>query len=146
MSSKEENKPGLWTDYIRGNAEPEAQGRMEALLLRDEAAFAAYAEALSSLEQELPEPEDEAALMRAVLGALPREEQQLKPAKRTHAWSRHPLFHYVIAASITLLLLTGGFFDRMTAGAGELLNRPQQPSLSKQMMEAATGWLDGLKR
>lgn len=147
MSVEKKMDRRLWIDYVRGNVEAGTAERMEALLLGDEAAFAAYGEALSSLEQELPQPVDERAFMRSVLAALPETEPRYmdKQAKR---WSRHPLFHYMIAASVTVLLLSGGFFDRLAAGANHMmdLNCSQDALISRQMMDAASGWLDKWKR
>lgn len=148
MSSEKKMDRRLWMDYVRGNVDAGKAERMEALLLGDEAAFAAYEEALSSLEQELPKPADEGAFMRSVLAALPETEPRPPMNKRAKRWSRHPLFHYAIAASVTVLLLSGGFFDRLAAGANHMmdLNRSQDASISRQMMDAAAGWLDKWKR
>ncbi|MCM3698105.1 hypothetical protein [Paenibacillus macerans] len=148
MSAEKEMDRRLWLDYIHGNVGAGKAERMEALLLGDEEAFAAYAEALSSLEQELPKPVDERMFMRSVLAALPETEPQPHMDKQAKRWSRHPLFHYVIAASVTALLLSGGFFDRLAASANHMmdLNRSQDASISRQMMDAAAGWLDKWKR
>lgn len=146
MSLSKENERELWTSYIRGSLVPETEERMEALMLGDEAAFRAYVTALSSLEQELPAPGDEQAFMQAVLEALPQAEQKPIPNRSAKKWTEHPLFHYVIAASITVLLLTGGFFDRLAAEANQFMNRPQDTSLSKRVMNATAGWFDPWKR
>ncbi|RRJ66280.1 hypothetical protein EHV15_27715 [Paenibacillus oralis] len=148
MSAEKEMDRRLWIDYIHGNVEGGTAERMEALLLGDEAAFAAYAEALSTLEPVLPKPEDEDAFMQGVLAALPETELRRNEDRHRKRWSGHPLVHYVIAASVTVLLLSGGFFDRLAAGANYMmdLNRSQDASISRQMMDAASGWLDKWKR
>lgn len=45
MSVEKKMDRRLWIDYVRGNVEAGTAERMEALLLGDEAAFAAYGEA-----------------------------------------------------------------------------------------------------
>lgn len=136
----------LWKCYIRGRLDPTTEARLEALLLGDDAAFSAYAAALSSLENELPGPEEDAAYLQSILAKFPKSKASEARSGSRKSWSRHPLLHYAIAATMTALLLGSGFFDKMAAETNQFMNRPNASSLSERMMEATAGWLDGWKR
>ncbi|WP_068785305.1 hypothetical protein [Paenibacillus phocaensis] len=146
MSDQPHDELKLWRSYIRGGLDPTAEAHLEALLQGDEAAFAAYAAALSSLESELPLPEEENAYIQSILMKVtPSKSHKARNASR-RSWSRHPMLHYAIAATLTALLLGSGFFDLLAAETNQLMNHSNAPSLSERMMEATTGWFDGWRR
>lgn len=146
MSRQPQDELELWRSYIRGSLDSNIEARLEALLQGDEAAIAAYTAALSSLESELHAPEDEAAYLTAIIEKLPQTKRSKERGGSRWTWSRHPLLHYVIAATLTALLLGSGLFDRFAAETNQLMNRTDASSLSERMMDATTGWLDGWKR
>lgn len=85
---------------------------------------------------------------------------QEKP-RRLRTWLQHPVTHYTIAASITLLLLASGTFASFSQKLAQLdMNenkqqdiRPNPPaaagghseSWSDRMVDQTGSWLDGLK-
>ncbi|MNO86324.1 hypothetical protein D3C76_777200 [compost metagenome] len=146
MSHQPQDELELWRRYIRGSLDSNTEARLEALLQGDETAIAAYTSALSSLESELPAPEDEATYLTAIIEKLPQTKRSKERGGSRKSWTRHPLLHYVIAATLTALLLGSGLFDRFAAETNQLMNRSDASSLSERMMEATTGWLDGWKR
>ncbi|KAF6612441.1 hypothetical protein H6F38_30935, partial [Paenibacillus sp. EKM208P] len=89
----------------------------EKLLLEDEQALMLYLVALEQLESTL---KDYSAWMdterftdqvMAVLPEIEAEPSQVMFKKRR--WFEKPVFHYVVAASLTLILLSSGAFDKM---------------------------------
>ncbi|MGP0586077.1 hypothetical protein [Paenibacillus timonensis] len=146
MSRQPQDELEQWRSYIRGSLDSITEARLDALLQRDEAAIAAYTAALSSLESELPSPEDEAAYITAIMEKLPQAKLSKERGGSRKSWARHPLLHYVIAATLTALLLGSGLFDRFATETNQLMNQADASSLSERMMEATTGWLDGWKR
>ncbi len=135
----------MWRKYIRGELPAEQSERMEKLLLEDDDIFQVYMQELLATETELPTLKDEEAFADGVLSLIPqssRKRVERSPRKRWH----HPLLHYVIAASITLLLLGGGVFDLLSAGAGAAMERQASDKpLSEQLMKRATDWMDRIK-
>ncbi|MCK8486399.1 hypothetical protein M0651_04335 [Paenibacillus sp. MBLB2552] len=146
MSRQPQDELELWRSYIRGSLDSITEARLDALLQRDEGAIATYTAALSSLESELPSPEDEAAYLTAIIEKLPQTIRSKERSGSRNSWTRHPLLHYVIAATLTALLLGSGLFDRFATETNQLMNQADASSLSERMMEATTGWLDGWKR
>ncbi|MNN00902.1 hypothetical protein D3C81_1135060 [compost metagenome] len=146
MSHQPQDELELWRSYIRGSLDSITEARLDALLQGDEAAFAAYTAALSSLESELPGLEDEAAYMLAIMEILPQAKLSTERGGSRKSWTRHPLLHYAIAATLTALLLGSGLFDLIAAETDHLMNQADASSLSERMMEATAGWLDSWKR
>ncbi|GIO44508.1 hypothetical protein [Paenibacillus apis] len=144
MTDPAEHENELWKKYIRGELSPDLMMKLENLLERDDAVFAKYFEALTSLEGELPSIRDEAGFASEVLQCLP--EAGLQGATRTYPDSRRQWINYGIAAAATILLLGGGFFDQMTSGVGASIGTSDPgKSISSKWMERAGTWMDDFK-
>ncbi len=81
-------------------------------------------------------------------------------ASRKRSWIQHPITHYVIAASITLLLLASGLFSSFSEtlmqidyeaqkdtypGSWSAVETVPTESWSHKMMERTGSWLNGLQ-
>ncbi|AZK47217.1 hypothetical protein [Paenibacillus lentus] len=141
----------IWSKYILGELDEQQSKHAESLLVHDPNALEAYMAALSSLEERLPGLQQEDAFIEELMHRLPAsgEAQQARGEVKRQAGKRrireHPLFNYVIAASITLFLLSFGVFDHMTSGAYHVVPPSSEPPLSERIMEKTSGWIDQLK-
>ncbi|MEC0181869.1 hypothetical protein P4H61_10180 [Paenibacillus peoriae] len=154
--TEQQDKPWMegqlkdWHAYITGTCTLEESERLEKLLLEDEQALDVY---LAALEQLEPTLQDFSARMNTerftdrVMAALPdidAEASQVIFKKRR--WFEKPVSHYLIAASLTLILLSSGAFDKiMLQNNGKPLPPKERVSYSEEVMRAATSWLDKLK-
>lgn len=140
-----------WDKYIRGELDEQQTRHAESLLLHDTDALEAYMNALSSLEAELPRLQQEDAFIEAIMLKLPaqsgkrQKNERAKSSRRKRRIREHPLFNYVIAASITLFLLSFGVFDRMTSGAQHVIPPSSEQPFSEQIMNKTSDWIDQLK-
>ncbi|NWL87252.1 MULTISPECIES: hypothetical protein [unclassified Paenibacillus] len=137
----------IWKAYIQGKLTWEEEKRLENMLLEDEEAALLYSEALSSLESELPEMREDGPWLEGLMASLPdSSDKAANPDKEQGSigrWFNQAWLQYVIAASITMLLMTGGFFDHLFSRANEAIHRPNQEiSVSDRLMKATTGWFD----
>lgn len=137
------DKNGL-KEYLAGQSTPDERGKWEEVLLEDEEAFSLYMEALDEMQDELPELMNQGAFVNRVMTAagidnIPR----IHKPSRTR-WYERTLFHYVIAASLTLLFMSSGVFDRLMTGNMDVVVPEDAKGLSysEQMMQATSGWLD----
>lgn len=143
MTYPTEHENELWKKYIRGELSPELTMKLENLLERDDAVFAKYFEALTSLEAELPSIRDEAGFASGVLQCLPDSGLQGDQGTRSHPDSRRQWINYGIAAAATILLLGGGVFDQITSGVGASIGTSDPGgSISSKWMERAGTWMD----
>ncbi|GIQ68969.1 zf-HC2 domain-containing protein [Xylanibacillus composti] len=126
----------FWNAYIADTLDEPERQRAEDHLLDCEACLALY---LACVEEESPsmpalDPKQSEALANDVVHAL-------FPKKR---WFQHVIFHYAVAASITLLLMGSGAFDRMTHAVQLEQIVADKPTLTDKLMQTANGWLDEL--
>lgn len=147
MNTPSEDLQAIWKKYILGELAPEQAERMEILLQKDELMFQVYMQELMRVEEELPTLQDEDLFVESVYSKLPDlpRKQDVSSTGIRRRWD-HPLFHYTIAASITLLLLGGGVFDRLSDGASEVMRRQSGDiPLSDQLMERTSEWMERMK-
>ena len=142
--------------YIEGQADAVEREDWEQLLLEDEETFALYMEMLDELQEDLPSLENSSAFVERVMedwrtgnvADSARVEQVLikEEGPRRYHWYEKTVFHYTVAASLTLLIMSSGMFDKLLTGEMELIvpKKDQSPSYSEQMMQATSGWLDHL--
>lgn len=159
-----------WFKYINGELDDKHCHIAEWLLESNGAALEAYMRAMAELESSLPKLEDEQHFADRVMNMLPNtsdewaatvSQLQPKPSlvpasmkassdtserrKREIHFSKRPLFHYILAASITLCLLSLGAFDSPLPEEGKIILPSTKPSISKQFLDTTSGWLDELK-
>lgn len=152
----QQDKPwmkGQWNDwhaYITETCTLEESDRLEKLLMEDEQALEAYLAVLKQLEPTLKDHFTQMNTERftdqvmAVLSDLDAEASQAIFKKGR--WFEKPVFHYVIAASLTLILLSSGAFDKMMLqNNGKPILPNERVSYSEEVMRATTTWLDKLK-
>ncbi|NHN33789.1 hypothetical protein [Paenibacillus agricola] len=73
----------------------------------------------------------------------------------TWTWTRHPLFHYTVAASITMLLMGSGLFqsiavggspeEPLTSGTMQAEPAPMPISVSQQLLDKTIVMLDAIQ-
>ncbi|GAA0135496.1 hypothetical protein YSY43_23360 [Paenibacillus sp. YSY-4.3] len=148
---KDQSMEVCWDKFIQGELNEQQTRQVEALLLHDAGALEAYMAALDRLEQELPGLQQEEAFIEAVMRKIPAQGEAQKAREpsdriiRKGRLNEHPLFNYVIAASITLFLLSLGAFDHLNSGTEHIIPPAAESSVSKKIMDKTAGWIDQLK-
>lgn len=153
-SREDANNHEMAKAYLEGQGDAADREAWEQQLLEDEEVFASYMKMLDELEDELPPLENSTAFTESVIKdwadrlAPSTELEQIsdKEGKRRYRWYEKTIFHYAVAASLTLLIMSSGMFDRLLTGEMELVipKKDNSPSFSEQMMQATSGWLDRL--
>ena len=152
-----------FTAYIKGILTQAEREEIEQLLLIDEEALASYLMSLQLLNHNegldhqnnnemftFPDIPNQALfterIMKQVDSSIKREERKKKLNKLQwrHLLS-HKVVHYTVAASITVLFISTGVFDRLAPGNVYKSQSEAKPPYSEMMARKATGWLDSLK-
>ncbi|WP_159885301.1 anti-sigma factor [Paenibacillus puerhi] len=145
-----------WLLFASGQLESDERQRCEDHLEQCDECLALYAHAVERLAYSLPEPD----MDQLAEGAMQRWEERYGAAAvnarcsleekhdRRRNWMRHPIFHYTVAAAITLILMGSGVFQVFTQNASAWVdtNLPAEseelpPSWSEQVMERTVGLL-----
>ncbi len=149
MNVKDNGLKQLTERYIRGEGSLEERTYYEELMLTDDSVLELYMQLLAELDSELPnlaDPEgfaDQVVAHEHVKPYIRKEPSQIQ--ERPKRWYERAIVHYTFAASITMLFLFTGAFDRLLPGeiSGEV-PLSNTPSYSEQLMNKTTGWLDQL--
>ncbi|MOA48941.1 hypothetical protein D3C78_1717570 [compost metagenome] len=97
-----------------------------------------YTQELERYEEALPKLPNREHFTDQIMRAI--------PVKTTaHRNRTQPIYHYLIAASITLFLLGSGVFDMLSVEANRTLDKSMDNSISDQWMDATTKWIDSFK-
>lgn len=134
--------------YVKGEAAPEEQALYEERLLSDDSLLELYMETLGRQEglPDLPDPASFAdqVMHHDKIKPYPRRAAAYAP-DRPKRWYEKAIVHYAIAASVTLLFLFTGAFDRLqTVSPEHEAPLSQSPSYSDQLVEKTSGWIDNL--
>lgn len=149
MNVKDNELKMLTARYVRGEGSAEERSSYEELMLSDDSVLEIYMQVLAELGSELPGLSDPETFTQQVV-----EHEQIKPythraplriQERPKRWYERAIVHYTIAASITMLFLFTGAFDRLLPGEmNHDVPLSETPSYSEQWVEKTTGWLDQL--
>jgi anti-sigma factor RsiW len=143
----------VWTDFVQGKLSQQEQTEAEEHLYGCDECLECYMDSLNPADDLLPTPQELDSFDEQVMNRLLDQSPQpngvidphpssasLEPAKR-RTMLQHPLFHYAVAASITLLLMSSGVFSYVTNQTDEwrnTLTMGGHSSLSEQWTDQAT--------
>ena len=99
-----------WKAYIHNEVDKDKREVMEDHLYTCDQCLDVYMELISDESINLPLVSDE-KFTEKIISVIPLKTDASK-VKR--AFYQHPIFHYAIAASITFILMTSGFFQNIT--------------------------------
>ncbi|MNE26305.1 hypothetical protein D3C76_183020 [compost metagenome] len=150
MSTDDRCNVNIWGRYIEGKLSSAEERKLEELLLKDEGAVHQYMKELELLEDSLPLLSDRDLFSDGVISALPSIGKSAGPDSKGNSKAKAnrwnlPIVHYLIAASITLLLLGSGVFDLLSIEANQSVHKARNVSISDQWMNATSKWIDSIK-
>ncbi|MDR9853872.1 hypothetical protein RJP21_09680 [Paenibacillus sp. VCA1] len=138
-----------WAAYIRGDQSvQEREAYMEEMLLENELALESYMQALELVEAELPvlpRPEGFTEMVMTRIGGSETKVVHMEARDDRRRWYEHRLFHYAIAACLTLIFLSAGWFDKLSPGPEHVKKHAREASFSEELVKVTTGWIDRLK-
>jgi len=142
------NKDGVQA-YLTGQGTAAERENWEEILLEDEDALSLYIASLEEAQDNLPPLNDPLDFTLKVMEGLSVIDglsiQKLTEPRRTR-WYEKAVFHYVVAASLTLVFLSSGVFDKLLTGNMDVVVQTSDagPSYTEQAMQATSGWLNQL--
>ncbi|AOZ91291.1 hypothetical protein [Paenibacillus crassostreae] len=143
-----DDKKRLAQSYIDGTCTKEQERTWEAFLIDDSEAIDLHIQLLSSMELRMPILTDSVQFTNDVMSKLPTQlyESDMNSFEHKRRWYELPIFHYTVAACITILFMTTGMFDMLIPGKLDVIEQRQSQPVSDQMMDMTITWLDQLKR
>ncbi|MCM3783965.1 hypothetical protein M3231_13370 [Neobacillus mesonae] len=135
-----------WKRYIQGEMTGAEREELDRLLLENEEALDSYLMALERHSMSSLSDADSftTQVMEQVQALSSKQEKQVRKSNRFRHLLNNKIVHYTLAASITMLFISTGVFDRVAPGNFDIGTEDKKP-YSEKMMEKATGWLDEIK-
>ncbi|GAB6990253.1 hypothetical protein [Paenibacillus pini] len=145
-----ENKVTIqeWILYVQGECSVVQSERLEWILEQDENALELYMQALEQVEDRLPPLTEPDHFVDSVMVHLPVMASEIlfseKIVEAKRRWYEHKLFHYAVAACLTLIFLSAGWFDKLSPESLEKSDT-SRGSYSQELVRVTTDWIDRFK-
>jgi len=147
-----------WELYSGGLLSNEERSAYETHLSTCDPCLELYMQSLERAADSYPALNNETALAEAVMERIHQTEpavtsppfipsQSARPGKvrKTPAFTRHPLFHYTVAAAITVILMSSGAFQSLTERMGHfgMIAEAGEQELNPDQDYEQSGWVNG---
>ena len=131
-----------WVAYA--NSEEIDRSSMDDHLLECEQCLALYVDAVNVSAELMPELDNQDAFVADIMVSL---QQPKEIPNDRFRWLKHPMLHYVIAASVTLVLISSGAFQQLFDQASQWTRESegvQSKPITQQWTDKASRLLDGI--
>lgn len=132
-----------WQDYVNDELSETIRTECEEHLYNCETCMDVYLQVIEESSHELPDVEDEESFTATIMSQIekqPAHFQPIKTSKKKLAFYQHTTFHYVLAASLTVVLMSSGVFQSLTNYVDEVQKTTiseESLSITEQIMNRA---------
>lgn len=107
---------GEWKAYARGEINAEKRFLYEQHLYTCNQCMDLYMEAIESIQDEIPTIEEPSAYTDEIISHIPFEKDTRPIIQKSNKkrWYEEKVFHYLLAAAMTFLLMATGVFTELT--------------------------------
>lgn len=126
-----------WARYVKGHLSEEFRDSYEAHLYECEDCINTYLQAMEISESSLPDLKDGSQLTEAIMNEIGGTDLK-RCATSQRPFNQHPLFHYIIAAAMTIVFMFSGVFQSITNYLDDVQNTTlsqQTPSITEKILE-----------
>ncbi|WP_100407807.1 hypothetical protein [Bacillus solitudinis] len=136
---------GEWKTYARGDMTADNRTFYEQHLYTCDQCMTLYMEAVESIQDEIPIIE-EPSYIDEILSKIPFEQNKKISVEKeiTKKWHEEKVFHYVLAAAMTFVLMTSGVFSELTNVSTQFEKNQQthhQSSFTENVLNKTTDLL-----
>ncbi|RLQ93762.1 hypothetical protein [Falsibacillus albus] len=144
-----------WLLYVKDELPRGMKNEYEDHMYECDHCMALYMKAVEAWEDDFPAIRDGAAITNSIMDEIMQISTVISPAKeegysqqkdkiKTGAFHQKPIFHYVVAAAMTLLLMSSGIFQTISSYVNQFEQSAQQPntSFTKHIMNKTVSIVD----
>lgn len=135
-----------WMKYVKDELNDTERILLEDHLYTCDQCLELYIDAVDTQEEILPSISDEAAFMNDIMKKISNENMEIeKVIEKKRPFYQSSIFHYAIAASLTLILMSAGFFQSIikhteTIQKAEVSFKEEQKSGG--LVDKTFAWMD----
>ncbi|WP_280771657.1 anti-sigma factor family protein [Salipaludibacillus daqingensis] len=129
-----------WIDYVNDELPEETRAVYEEHLYSCEKCMETYLHVIEESSHLLPDVENEQSFVEGVMTRIEKEPTHFKTTKTgkpKRVFYKQTAFHYVLAASLTVLLMSSGVFQSIRTYVDEVQKvtiSEESPSITEQIM------------
>lgn len=134
-----------WLKYVKNELSDDVREGYDDHLYSCDECLQSYLQALSEFENELPALSNADTFTDSIMAEISAN----KPKNNKHApFYQKTIFHYTIAAAITILFMTSGVFQSITNVVGSVQTpriEENSPSVTEELMNKTFAWMDSFE-
>ena len=140
-----------WTKYVKNELKVDIREELDNHLYTCDQCLELYLHAVDEIENELPELSNEQDFTNAIMANISEQkvnETVIKQPNRNKPFYQNALFHYTLAAAMTILLMTTGVFQSITKYTETVQKaefQEKKPSVTEGIMDKTFAWMDSLE-
>jgi len=134
-----------WKKYVNDELGQDLRVQYETHLYQCDQCLDIYLQAVAEAETILPVMSDEAEFTDSIMALITEDKQRQSKKKR---FLQSSLFHYSIAAAMTLVLMGTGVFQSIAQYTSELQNmgfQGKSVSMTEKIVDKTFTWMDSLE-
>lgn len=140
---------GKWKNYAKGDINEDQRTLYEQHLYTCDQCMDLYMEAIESIEDEIPTIEESSNYTIEVISRIPFDKKTQIETGNKKRWYEKKVFHYVLAAAMTYMLMTMGVFSELTNITTQFEENQQHgnpSSYTESVLNKTTDLLDRVER
>lgn len=131
-----------WVLYVKDQLDEETRERYDTHLFECDQCLSTYMEVIEAQEQQLPVMQHDEAFTDAVMVKI-NQQQVTEKKMPVSKFYQKPAFHYVLAAAMTLFLMSTGVFSHLMNIVSDFeANKKNEPSVVEGFMKNKVSFID----
>lgn len=141
-----------WLKYVKDEINEKSREEFESHLYACDQCLEHYLQAVAEHESSLPVLSNESSFTDLVMAEVSKQSKSEEKPRMTitkKPFYQQAVFHYMLAAAATLLLMFSGVFQSLATYAGSVetlsMNKPK-PSVTEGVIDKTFAWMDSLEK
>ncbi|WP_066299087.1 hypothetical protein [Bacillus sp. FJAT-29937] len=142
-----------WMNYVKNEFDQDVREEYENHLYTCDQCLDVYLEAVTAAESELPEMMNDIDFTNSIMAQIaeshPPSVKAVKKRKESRPFYQTAIFHYTVAAGMTILLMTTGVFQSITQYTVSVQTpsfQEKRTSVTEGIVDKTFAWMDSLDK
>jgi len=136
-----------WLQYVKGELDSATEKQYDDHLYSCDQCLSVYLEAVEAMEQALPIMSNEDIFTDMVMQRMEGQKKKTITKSPKQSFYQKAIFHYLVAAAMTVILMTSGVFSHLTNAFNDFeTNKKKEPSFVTGLMNKSVSLIDKVEK
>lgn len=136
-----------WLQYTRGELDSATRKQYDDHLYNCDQCLSVYLEAVEAMEHTLPVMSNEDIFTDMIMQQIEGQKQKQNKKSQKQSFYQKAIFHYLVAAAMTIILMTSGVFSHLTNAVNDFeTNKKKEPSFVMGLMNKSVSFIDKVEK